>query len=366
MSAPVPLPAWADRLLMPLLALATAALAAALLLLGIGENPADALAIMLRGALGSGEGIGFTLYYATNFIFTGLAVALAYHAGLFNIGAEGQATMAGIGAALFIFAAEPITHGFVLIPIGIVGAMIFGAVWAAIPGWLQAWRGSHVVITTIMFNFLAAIVSVYLLVNVIGKEGSMQPETRLIADGAQLWTMQAMLGALGFKSPSTPLNFAFVLALLAAFAVWVLIFRSKFGFHLRLIGVGNEAARYAGINTRRMIVLAMALSGALAAGMAVNEVMGVQHRVVIEFTSGYGFVGIAVALMGRNHPVGVILSALLFGALYQGGTELAFERPAITRDLIVTLSGLVIFCVGALDQLYRKPLAQLLARREPG
>lgn len=365
MSAPLPLPAWADRIVMPLLALATAAMAAALLLLAIGESPLDALGIVLRGSLGNGEGIGFTLYYATNFIFTGLAVALAYHAGLFNIGAEGQATMAGIGAALFIFAAEPFTQGFALLPIGIAGAMILGAIWAAIPGWLQAWRGSHVVITTIMLNFLAAIISVYLLVNVIGKEGSMQPETRLVAEGARLWSVQAMLNTFGITISTTPLNGAFILALLAASGVWVLIYRSKFGFHLRLTGAGNEAARYAGIDTRRMIVVAMALSGALAAGMAVNEVMGVQHRVVIEFTSGYGFVGIAVALMGRNHPVGVVLSALLFGALYQGGTELAFERPAITRDLIVTLSGLVIFCVGALDQLYRRPLAALLQRERP-
>lgn len=363
MSAPLPLPVWVDRVLMPASALATAALAAALLLLAIGENPAEALAIMLRGALGSGEGIGFTLYYATNFIFTGLAVALAYRAGLFNIGAEGQATMAGIGAALMIFAAERFTQGLLLVPIGIAGAMLFGALWGAIPGWLQAWRGSHVVITTIMFNFLAAIVSVYLLVNVMGKEGSMQPETRLIADGAQLWTFQALFAALGIAIPATPLNFSFILALLAAFVVWIAIERSKFGFHLRLTGAGNESARYAGIDTRHMTVLAMALSGALAAGMAVNEVMGVQHRVLIEFSSGYGFVGIAVALMGRNHPVGVILSALLFGALYQGGAELAFERPAITRDLIVTLSGLVIFCVGALDQLYRTPLARLFTRK---
>lgn len=362
MSAPLPLPGWADRFLVPLCALAMAALAAALLLLAIGENPVAALMLILRGALGSGEGIGFTLYYATNFIFTGLAVALAYHAGLFNIGAEGQATIAGIGAALFIFAGETVTHGFLLVPLGLIGGALFGALWGAIPGWLQAARGSHIVISTIMFNFLAALLSVYLLVNVIGKAGSMQPETRNIAEGARLWPMQDMLGAIGISSPATPLNFAFVLSLLAAFGVWVLIFRSKFGFHLRMTGAGNDAARYAGLDTKRIVILAMALSGALASGLAANEVMGVQHRVVIEFTSGYGFVGIAVALMGRNHPLGIVLAALLFGILYQGGTELAFERPAITRDLIVTLSGLVIFCVGALDQLYRKPLAALFRK----
>lgn len=364
MSAPLSLPRWADRFIVPSLALLTAMIAAALLLFAIGENPADALVLILRGALGSGEGIGFTLYYATNFIFTGLAVALAYHAGLFNIGAEGQATIAGIGAALFVFVGETFTHGFLLIPLGILGGALFGAAWGAIPGWLQAVRGSHIVITTIMFNFLAALLSVYLLVSVIGKTGSMQPETRVLADGAHLPSMQAMLGSLGFAIPSTPLNAAFLLSLVAALGVWVLIYRSKFGFHLRMTGAGNDAALYAGLNTRRIVIVAMALSGALASGLAVNEVMGVQQRVVIEFTSGYGFVGIAVALMGRNHPLGIVFAALLFGVLYQGGTELAFERPAITRDLIVTLSGLVIFCVGALDHLYRKPLALLFVRKE--
>lgn len=363
MSGRAEVPLWADRIAVPLLALGTAMLAATLLLLAIGEDPRAALAIILRGALGSGEGIGFTLYYATNFIFTGLAVALAYHAGLFNIGAEGQATMAGIGAALFAFAAESFAPSGLLAFAAILGGALFGAVWGAIPGWLQAERGSHIVITTIMFNFLAALLSVYLLVNAIGKPGSMQPETRLVAEGARLLSMQDALQRFGWRVPATPLNLSFVLALLACVGVWLLIARSKFGFHLRMVGAGNEAARYAGLPTKRILIVAMALSGALASGLAVNEVLGVQHRVVIEFTSGYGFVGIAVALMGRNHPLGIVLAALLFGILYQGGTELAFERPAITRDLIVTLSGLVIFCVGALDHLYRRPLMAFFAKR---
>lgn len=363
MSAPVALPVWTDRFVVPLIALATAFVASSLLLAAIGEDPRAAFGFILRGALGSADGIGFTLYYATNFIFTGLAVALAYHAGLFNIGAEGQAMIGGIGAALFIFAGETITQSAWLVPLGILGAAVLGALWGAIPGWLQAQRGSHIVITTIMFNFLAALLSIYLLVNVMGKAGSMQPETRMIAEGARIWPMQTIAAWFGFVIPTTPLNASFFIALFAAFAVWALIFRSRFGFHIRLVGAGNDVAAYAGLRIKRIIIIVMALSGALAAGMAVNEVMGVQHRVVIEFTSGYGFVGIAVALMGRNHPVGIVLAALLFGILYQGGTELAFERPAVTRDLIVTLSGLVIFCVGALDHLYRRPLAALLARR---
>ena len=363
MNGPLALPVWADRFIVPLMALATALLAGSVLLAAIGENPGDALSLILRGALGSGDGIGFTLYYATNFIFTGLAVSLAYHAGLFNIGAEGQAMMGGIGAALFIFMGETVTQGLWLIPLGVIGAALLGALWGAIPGWLQAQRGSHIVITTIMFNFLAALLSVYLLVNLIGKAGSMQPETRMIAEGARVWPMHVMAARFGFAIPATPLNGSFLLALGAALAVWILIFRSRLGFHIRLIGAGNDAAAYAGLPRKRLLIGVMALSGALAAGMAVNEVMGVQNRVVIEFTSGYGFVGIAVALMGRNHPFGIVLAALLFGVLYQGGTELAFERPAVTRDLIVTLSGLVIFCVGALDQIYRRPLAALLARR---
>jgi ABC-type uncharacterized transport system permease subunit len=355
-AAPVDLPRWADAGLVPLVSVTAALLVAGLVVLGIGESPLQATTILLRGALGSVEGVSFTLYYATNFIFTGLAVAVAFHAGLFNIGGEGQATIAGIFAALACLwlAALP---GVLLVPLAVLAAAGGGALYGFVPGWLQARRGSHVVITTIMFNFLAATLIVYLLVEIIGKPGSMQPETATFPPQALLTPMHLLLAPLGLKLPATPLNTAFFLALAALAAVWALIYRSRLGYAIRTVGANPRAAAYAGISPARITMTAMAISGALAGGLAVNEVMGVQHRLVLDFTAGYGFVGIAVALMGRGHPVGVLLAALLFGVLYQGGAELSFDKPAITRDMVVVIGGVVILFAGALDGLFRRLVA---------
>ena len=355
-AAPLDLPRWADAGLVPLASVAAALLVAGLVVLGIGESPLQATAILLRGALGSAEGISFTLYYATNFIFTGLAVAVAFHAGLFNIGGEGQATIAGVLAALACLWL-PALPGMLLVPTAVLAAAAGGALYGLIPGWLQAQRGSHVVITTIMFNFLAAALVVYLLVEIIGKPGSMQPETATFPPQAILTPMHRLLAPLGLKLPATPLNTAFFLALAALLAVWALIYRSRLGYAIRTVGANPRAAAYAGISPARITMIAMALSGALAGGLAVNEVMGVQHRLVLDFTAGYGFVGIAVALMGRGHPLGVLLAALLFGVLYQGGAELSFDRPAITRDMVVVIGGVVILFAGALDGLFRRLVA---------
>jgi simple sugar transport system permease protein len=359
-AAPAELPRWADVLLSPLLAVTAAFLVAGLVVLGIGESPLGATAIMLKGSLGSAEGLGFTLYYATSFIFTGLAVAVAFHAGLFNIGGEGQAIVAGIGAAL-VALTLPGLPGPWLAALCILAAALSGAAYGFVPGWLQATRGSHVVITTIMFNFLAAALIVYLLAGPMGKPGSMAPETPELAKGALLPAMHDVVAWAGMRLPRTPLNLSLALALLAALFVWLLIFRSRLGYAIRVTGANPRAAAYAGISPAQVTMAAMAISGALAGGLAVNEVLGVQHRLVLEFTGGYGFVGIAVALMGRAHPAGIILASLLFGVLYQGGAELAFERPAITRDMIVVIGAVLILFAGALDGLFRR-LAGLMLR----
>src|SRR5690606_9331488 len=246
--------------------------------------------------------------YTTDFIFVGLAVALAYHAGLFNIGGEGQATLGGLGVALTVnnldFLPSPL-----LIPLGILGAAAFGALWAAIPGYLQARRGSHIVITTIMFNWLASVLLVYLLVNVLREPQSMNPETRAFPPQSQIPFMHDVLEAIGIEVPASQLNLTLFLALAAAYGVWLLIYRSRLGYAIRVVGSNPSAAVYAGISPARIIVIAMVLSGALAGGLAVNELMGYQHRLLLEFTAGYGFVRIAVALMGRAHPVGIILAS---------------------------------------------------------
>jgi general nucleoside transport system permease protein len=357
MSAPVELPRWADVLLVPLLTVLTAFAVSGLVVLAIGENPLQAIAILLNGALGSKAGWGYTLYYTTSFIFTGLSVAIAFQAGLFNIGGEGQATLGGLGVVLFCFAFEPLP-GIFLVPLGILGAALAGAFWAFIPGYLQAKRGSHVVITTIMFNFIAATLMVYLLVNVMGRTGSMAPETRNIAPYAIAAPMSVFFGALGISFPKTPLNISFFLALISAFVVWLLVWHTRLGYEIRVVGASASAAVYAGISPVRITIITMSISGGLAGMLAVNEIMGLQYRLLLEFTAGAGFVGIAVALMGRAHPVGVVLAAFLFGILYQGGTELSFEKPSITRDMIVVIQGFVILFAGALEYGFKRPLSR--------
>jgi general nucleoside transport system permease protein len=362
MRAPIELPRWADLVLVPAVATIAAFLVAGLVVAAIGESPLEATRILIGGSLGSPEGLGFTLYYATDFIFAGLAVAVAFHAGLFNIGVEGQATLAGIGATLVCLAFDD-QPPVIVLPLAVGAAIIFGALYAFIAGYLQARRGSHVVITTIMLNFLAAILLVYLLVNVIGNPKSMAPETRTFGPNAHLALIHDVLRALGLNIPNTPLNLSFPLALLAAFATWLTVYRSRLGNAIRTVGASPGAAVYAGISPERVTMLAMTLSGALAAGLALNEVLGVQQRLVPEFTSGYGFVGIAVALMGRAHPVGVVLAALLFGMLYQGGAELSFDHPSITRDMVTVIGGVLILFAGAFDGLFRRGVASLIPRR---
>ena len=363
MSAPIrPLPGWVDYGLLPLINLAMAFLVAGLIVLFIGENPLEVVRIMASGAFGYGEGIGYTLFYTTNFIFTGLAFAIAMHAGLFNIGAEGQAYMAGIGLALVCLALDRFVPWWIVAPLALIGAAAFGAGWAYIPAYLQAKRGSHVVITTIMFNFIAATLVQYLLVNVFRKEDSMQPETRTFEAGGQLPKMQEALSWIGIEIAKSPLNLAFIVALIACVFMWLLIWRSKLGYEIRTFGHNPVAATYSGISTTRITIVAMMISGGLAGMMALNEIMGEQHRMLLDYTSGYGFVGIAVALMGRSHPVGIALAALLFGVLYQGGAELAFEIPAITRDMIIAIQALVILFAGALEHMFRPVLARMFAR----
>jgi len=362
-SAPIDLPRWADTVVVPAISVIAAFLVAGLVVLGIGENPLTATRLLIQGSLGSGEGLGFTLFYATDFIFAGLAVAVAFHAGLFNIGGEGQATLAGLGAALVVLNL-PFLPGFLLLPLGILGAAAFGAFWAAIPGYLQAKRGSHIVITTIMFNWLASVLIVYLLVNVLREPTSMNPETPTFPEASHIPFVHEVFARFGVEIAPSQLYLTLLLALAASFAVWLLIYRSRLGYAIRVVGSNPTAAVYAGISPSRIIVIAMVLSGALAGGLAVNELMGYQHRLLLEFTSGYGFVGIAVALMGRAHPVGIVLASLLFGILYQGGAELAFEQPAITRDMVVVIGGIIILFAGALDGLFRRLVARLMTRPE--
>lgn len=357
------LPAWVDYGLMPVTNVLAGFLIAGLVVLFIGESPLNAVGILFTGAFGSLNNIFYTLFYATSFIFTGLSVAVAFHAGLFNIGSEGQAYLGGLGVALVALSLDRIMPWYVTAPIAILAAMAFGAAWAFIPAWLQAKRGSHIVITTIMFNFIASSLMVYILVKLLKPATAMGPQTRPFEAGAFVPRLGQVLDLFGIKSGTAPANLTFFLALIAAWLVWKLIWRTKFGYEMRTFGLNPTAAAYAGISASRVIILSMLISGALAGVMAVNTVMGSVHKVELDFVAGAGFVGIAVALMGRSHPIGVVLAALLFGALYQGGAELSFSVPAISRDMILVIQALVILFAGALENLFRPVFARAFAPR---
>ncbi|OWY03465.1 MULTISPECIES: ABC transporter permease [Thioclava] len=354
-------PKWVDVALIPLLNLLIAFVISGIVVLLIGEDPIKAIKVMVSGALGSPYGWGYTLYYATNFIFTGLAVAVAYHASQFNIGGEGQATLGGLGVALVLLA-FPWPHWTIALIAAMAGGAIFGAAWAAIPAYLQAKRGSHIVITTIMFNFIGAAVLNYMLVNVLRPRGSMDPATARFGPATHLPTFHDFPLVGQFFSKSVPANVSFFVAILACYLVWVLIWRTKLGFEIRAFGRSESAARYAGISPVKIVMAAMLISGALAGLMAINNVMGEAHRLVLNSVEGAGFIGIAVALMGRNHPFGVFLAALLFGFLYQGGGELALETT-IPRELITVIQALVILFTGAFDNMLRAPIESFFVAR---
>jgi simple sugar transport system permease protein len=359
MSRPVALPRWVDVLVLPLVNLALALAVAAVVLAAIGMDPLQVLALLVKGAFGSAAGLSYTLYYATTFVFTGLAVAVAFHAGLFNIGGEGQAMMGGLGCALVALFGGAWLPAPLVLPLMVLAAVAGGAAWAAVPGALQAWRGSHVVITTIMFNFIAAALLAYLLVNVLKAPGSMTVESVAFPESAQMPGMHRALAALGIAWPRTPLNLSVLLAVAAAVGVWALLWRTEAGYALRAVGHSPDAAHYAGIRPRGQVMLAMLISGALAGLVGINELAGVQHRLLLDYVVGAGFTGIAVSLIGRNHPVGIVAASLLFGALFQGGAELAFEMPGFSRDMVTTLQGLIVLFSGAMAQVAAPTLAAL-------
>jgi len=355
-------PWWVSNLIVPLVNLVLALLASGLFIFIAGENPIQAVQLIIYGSFGYIEGFAYTLYYTTNFIFTGLAFAVAFHCRLFNIGGEGQAYLGGLG--VFFVA---INFSFLPVPIvwllAVIGAALFGAAWAFIPGYLQAKRGSHVVITTIMFNFIASSLMVFLLVDVIRDTNQMGPHTVAVAKEFWFPTFKDFGQLIGLKIRYSPLNISFLLAIAALFFVWFLIWKTKWGYEMRAVGHSTKAAVYAGISPHRNIIIAMLISGALAGMLGINEILGVHHKVIAGFPAGYGFTGIAVALMGRNHPIGIFPAAFLFGILYQGGSEVTFDMPNITRYMFVAVQGVIILFSGALENLFRPQIESFFVKR---
>lgn len=314
-----------------------------------GDNPWNVLQVIVKSAFGSKYDIGLTLFYATPLIFTGLSVAVAFHAGLFNIGAEGQLNIAALVtayAALMMPGLPPVIAPFFAIFCG-MGA---GAVWGWIPGWLRTRRGSHEVINTIMLNFIAAALVSWAVTAHLQNPETQNPETHMVPPAYFIRTWDPV--ALYFGDP--PVSLAFPIAVLVALLVWAFLWRTPWGYELRACGTNEHAAATSGISVARTRQGAMALAGALAGLVALAEVLGGVGRFRLGFSPDYGFIGIAVALLARNHPVGIVFSALLFGALHKGAADLDIETNHVTRDLSLVIQALVILFV-ALAGSFRLP-----------
>jgi ABC-type uncharacterized transport system permease subunit len=347
----------AQAALVPLLAIFTALVLGAIIIwltTGSLRTALDAYAGLLQGALGSPKNASLTLVRATPYVFTGLAVALAFKCGLFNIGAEGQLALGALCAAWVGYALH--LPGILHVPLAILAGIAGGFIWGAVPGILKARTGAHEVITTIMMNYLALQIVAVLLSGPMKAPRSVASQTPVLDRSA--W--------LPMLIPSLQLHSGVLLAVLVAIAIWWFLGRTVWGFELRTVGVNAAAARYAGMPVARNIILAMALSGALAGLAGAVEVTGVALDVTtvtpqgtryfgLGFSSGYGFDAIAVALLGRGNPYGVVAAALLFGGMRAGATRMQFLTQ-VPGDIISVIQGLILLFVAAdtiIRQIYR-------------
>ena len=277
-----------------------------------------------------------SLVAATPYIFGGLAVALGFRAGLFNIGAEGQIFIGAIFAAYVGYSFQGVP-AFLHVPMAFLAGAVGGGLWGFIPGWLKAKTGAHEVINTMMMNYIAFRLSDLLLTGPMKRPGTPNPVSPNIAPSAQLYR---------FFGDPIRFHLGFIIALGVAWLVYWFLFKTKWGFDLRAVGSNPHAARYAGMVVSLTIILAMVLSGGLAGMAGANEVLGVNHNLAMAFSSGYGWDSIALALLGKSHPLGVVLSALLFGALRNGATNMQLKTD-IPIDIISVLQAFILVFVAA-------------------
>ncbi len=339
------------EILFPLLAVLLAFIVGGIVVLLIGDSPIQTYRLLIGSAFSWPDGIGYTLFYATPLIFTGLAVAVAFRCGLLNIGAEGQLYI-GAFAAAWIGIKFAGLSGWVLLPMCCLAAIIGGALWGGIPGLLKARFGSHEVINTIMLNFVAVALVSYFTQYHYKVPGDPILETTMIGSGAHIARLGKFIPGLPER---IPVNLAFILAIISCALVYVLLWKTKWGYEIRATGANPSAAEYGGISIRKQIILAMAISGGLAGMVGINEVLGYRYRYYDGFSANYGFVGIAVALLGRNHPVGVFLAAILFAILLRGGIFVDAYTIHVSKDIVDMLQGIVIVFVAA-EAVFRGPI----------
>lgn len=303
-----------------------------------GENPWHVFLVIVNGAFGTSYDLGLTLFYTTPLILTGLAVAIPFHVGLFNIGAEGQLVMGALAATVVGVVAGQLAPPFA-VPLALLAAFAAGAMWAAIPGWLKARRGSHEVISTIMMNFIAAGLASYVALYLIRSPDSQNPESARIGAAFLIKSWTVFDGA--------PVGPALAIAVLVAVLMQVFLKRTTRGFELKALGANKDAAATAGVDVARGEIFAMALAGGIAGLVAAPEILGNAGRFRLGFSPDYGFIGIPVALLARGSPIGILFSALLFGALQKGTSELDLETNYVTRDLAAIIQAMVVLAVSA-------------------
>ncbi len=345
----------------PLIAVVLAFVVGAIIILLIKDNPFETYRILLANSFGSAKDFASTLFLATPLIFTGLAVAVAFRCGLFNIGAEGQLYVASFATAWvgIKFGGTVVDKvdwswmslpAVLLVPLCILTAIVAGGIWGAIPGILRAKFGSSEVINTIMLNFIGIALVSYLTQYHYKNPGPIL-ETAPIGEAAQIPQLHQYLS---FIPKDVPLNFAFLIAVLMCFVVYVFLWKTKWGYELRAVGQNASAAEYGGISPQKQIILAMTFSGALAGMVAINEVLGYRHNYYDGFSADLGFLGIAVALLGRNHPLGVFIAALFFAVLMRGEIFVDAFTRYVSKDIGLILQAITILFVACLQKYSKK------------
>lgn len=313
-----------------------------------GQNALEFYSIIFSSGFSSFDEFGYVLFNATPLIFTGLAVAIGYKSGLFNIGCEGQLYVAAFATAWTGMHID--LPALLLVPLCIAAAMIASAVWGAIPGYLKAKYGAHEVINTIMMNFIAFALMNYLVTSIYQEPGQMIPQTRQIHETARIPRLASFVPSL---PDSNPLNTSFLIACGCVVFCYIFFTHTRWGYELRLVGNARDVASYGGINPRAVTVWVMALSGAAAGLAGVAEVMGYRYRYLDSFSSGWGFTGIAVALLGRNNPFGILAAAVLFGLLNKVALDIDILL-GIPRGLFFAGQGMLIIWLVCIEGISRK------------
>ena len=335
-----------QTLLLPTLALLTALILGAMIMVIFGDNPIEAYRGLFSGALGNARGWASTIRRMTPLILTGLSVATAFKAGLFNIGASGQFLIGTVAAVAVGINFEGLPL-FIHLPLAILAGILGGVIWGAIPGLLKVYTGAHEVIVTIMLNYIASNFAGW-TVYAGGTQGQTPGPLWDRTAGAVSETPDVLLSARipYLIDPPYRVHWGFILALLVAMLMWWLIYKTIIGFEIRTVGRNLKAARYAGMHVNWTIVLSMMLAGGLAGLAGTIEALGVNYKFAPEFTGSVGFDGITVALLGQTHPIGVVLASFMFGTLDAGGARMQFES-GVAADIIQVIQALVLALVAA-------------------